>query len=201
MDLTLDNPDLSGLNPVGNAGVLQGSTTHLLPGWNVTLNGSPLSQMYYSPLGVGNGGPYVTLTQNASSLSPADIGPYSLRLTTYVPPPPFGGAGVDIRMSQIGEIPANATGIKLFSSAGPVAVLIDGIPIAQINNDAYPTLDVSAYAGKTVNLEFRFPQSASFGFDIRGFTTTVPEPSAWALFGFGAGIIGWGRGGVRNSRK
>jgi hypothetical protein len=190
-DLTLDNPNLTGLMPFGNAGAYQGPVSQLLPGWNVTLNGSPLSIMYYAPLGVGYGGPYAILTENASSVDPADLGPFSLRLTTFVPPPPFGGAGVDVRMAQTGQIPANATGLKLYSNAN-VDVFVDGKRIGGIDpqQNGFPTLNISAYSGRIVDLEFRFPLQGDFNFDIRGFTT-APEPSTWAFFALGTSALCW----------
>jgi hypothetical protein len=164
---------------------MRGSTSQLLPGWTLIKDGIPLTQIYYAPLGVGAVYP-VTLNQNASSTDPIDIGPYSLSIFT-------GGLNpsTDIRLSQVGSIPSSAIGLKLFANASAVSVLINGRQIGKIDavNNAFPTLDVSAFAGQTVNLEFRFPEDALFSFDIRGFTST-PEPAAWALFALGAGVIG-----------
>jgi hypothetical protein len=75
IDLTLDNPDLSGLTPEGPTGIMQGPTSHILPGWTLTADGTHFTQMSYAPLGVGYNGLYATLTQNASSVDPVDIGP------------------------------------------------------------------------------------------------------------------------------
>jgi hypothetical protein len=50
-------------------------------------------------------------------------------------------------------------------------------------------VDVSAYAGQEVKLEFVFPSGPLhyFSFDIHGF---VPEPSVWAMLGLG-GLAVW----------
>jgi hypothetical protein len=188
-DLTLDNPNLSGLSPVGTSGLEQGATSHLLPGWTLTQDGVPMTQMYFAPLGVETY-PYVTLRQNASSLDPLGLGPYSLVLWTYKSPD-GGVQGTDIRMSQTGQIPANAAGLQIAANAD-VQVYLNGsyVGAVDIEKNAVPIFDVSQYSGRTVDLEVRFPQTASLTFDVLGFRT-VPEPSTWALFGLGAGFIGW----------
>jgi hypothetical protein len=94
-------------------------------------------------------------------------------------------------MSQIGQIPADAAGLQIGANAG-VQLYINGsyLGAVDIERNAIPIFDVSQYAGKTVNLEFRFPINAMFTFDVLGFRS-VPEPSTSALVGLGAGIIGW----------
>jgi hypothetical protein len=190
-DLTLDNPDLSGLTPVGTLGMDQGPASNILPGWIFTQDGYPVTQVYYARIGVGAFPYSIILTQNASSVDPVDFGPFSLHLSTSVPPPPFGGPGLDIRMSQTGQVPENATGLQLAANAR-VQCYIDGSlqGVADPGQNGIPVFNVTQYAGKVVNLEFRFPQNASLQFDILGFQP-VPEPSSWALFGIGAGAVGW----------
>jgi hypothetical protein len=94
-------------------------------------------------------------------------------------------------MSQIGEIPATATGLRVFGTA-TVDVFINGQRVGgvDVHQNTFPIIDVSNWSGRTVNLEFRFQPDAFLGFDVGGFTS-APEPSTWALFGLGAGVIGW----------
>jgi hypothetical protein len=102
---------------------------------------------------------------------------------------------VDLRFQQTGRIPADAVGLGYFAN-GPMEMLINGSLLHTVDTtlSTTPIVDVSAYAGQVVNLEFHVFQrpfsGALFEFDINGFTQ-VPEPSTWALFGVGTVTLAW----------
>ena len=89
----------------------------------------------------------------------------------------------------------DAVGLGYFAN-GPMEMLINGKLLHTVDTtlSTMPIVDVSAYAGQVVNLEFHVFQKpflgAQFQFDINGFTQ-VPEPSTWALFGVGAVTLAW----------
>ena len=179
INLTFDEPDLTGsLTPIFPGGPLQGNSSEILRGWSLTVNGQPQPQMEYAPPGTG-GGNQAYLVHN-STVGPE--GPYALTLISFFPGPS------DIRVQQIGTIPADAAGLWI-GSAGRVEMFVNGTQVPDPQAGASSRIvDISAFSGQTVDLGFRVVPGFSARFDIFGFVQ-VPEPSTWALFGVGAAAI------------
>jgi len=98
-------------------------------------------------------------------------------------------------LSQSGTIPINAAQLLFYNSSSPAIILqINGQSIPYANNifTGIVNVDISTFAGQQVDLSFTFPKGAPLLFDIAGFTT-VPEPSTYALFGFGAAMLWYHR--------
>jgi len=190
INLGFNEPDLSNLPPPEpNGPALLGATADLLRGWTVTKDGVPLTQMSYRFPGAFSNDNYVTL-RDVSPDTPPELGfgAYTLTLRTFRDPV-SNEFGSDFRLRQTGEIPADAVGLRYFTTRSETQVLINGQFHSFAGDTAYPTLDISPYAGQTVTLEFRFPQRAGIGFDILGWTL-VPEPSTWALLLAGGAVLG-----------
>ena len=187
LNLTFDAPDLSGtLSPTFPQGPFQGSTPQILPGWNVSYGDKSLSSIYYAPLGRQVAGP-VTLFENTAADSQSPLGRFSLVIDRV------GSTDVrkETRISQRGTIPADAAGLWIFA-AGTFQMSVNGerIDDPRLGRYADPVIDVSRWAGQTVDLEFRLEPSQSGRLDVLGFTN-VPEPSTWALLGLGAAALVW----------
>jgi hypothetical protein len=188
VNLNFDFPDLSGslrpYEPSNPRTPFIGETSRLLRGWTLQGNGISISEIAYQP-----------------------AAGYRLEPITFFSP--WGGAAtnyrllilssypnqVDLRFQQTGRIPVDAVGLGYFAN-GPIEMLINGKLLHTVDTtlSTMPIVDVSAYAGQVVNLEFHVFQKpflgAQFQFDINGFTQ-VPEPSTWALFGVGAVTLAW----------
>jgi len=98
---------------------------------------------------------------------------------------------------QIGLVPDGASELSFFvtqpgltsGQKWPMELYINGLLLSYSGPFNYRTVDVSAFAGQEVKLEFVFPGGLfhSYLLDINGF---VPEPVTWALLGVG-GVVLW----------
>ena len=187
VNLTFDEPDLSGpFTPVHQGGPQIGKTSQLLKGWAPLLNGAPPDTMTYSPAGTSSTG-HLTLYEYLAGPVGQQVSQYSL---LYSSSPP---SQATFSIKQTGTIPVDAASLGLFANH-LLEVRINDNAVYTVDPEitAYPWIDVSRFAGRTVDLEFRviqFPfQSVGMSFDILGFKP-VPEPSTWALFGIGASVV------------
>ena len=193
LNLRFDLPDLSGpLTTTYPGGPLEGNTAQILQGWSIQYGGEPLNSIYYAPLGLQVVSP-VTLFENSTANQQSPLGRYSLIIdgTRYIlgtPPIPIP---TETRISQRGSIPADAAGLWIFA-AGTFQMSVNGerIDDPRLGTYADPVIDVSRWAGQTVDLEFRLEPGNSGRLDVLGFTS-VPEPSTWALLGLGAATLLW----------
>ena len=91
----------------------------------------------------------------------------------------------------MGDIPAKPSELQLIAPfATFLAVSINDTFLGKTRDSVNPNLwsvDVSGYAGQTVELAFRARNGWGI-FDVLGFKT-IPEPSSLALFGLGAAVL------------
>ena len=188
VNLNFDSPDMSGslrpYDPLYPRTPFIGETSCLLRGWTLLGNGVPLNEVYYSPGSRKTLDPVTMIPIGDGENANNRFVIHSLPLRQ-----------VDLRFQQTGRIPADAVGLGYFAN-GPMEMLINGSLLHTVDTtlSTTPIVDVSAYAGQVVNLEFHVFQrpfsGALFEFDINGFTQ-VPEPSTWALFGVGTVTLAW----------
>lgn len=192
VNLSFDQPDLSGpLTPIYPellGGPFRGNTSDLLAGWTVLVNQTPQATMTYSPPPPSFDG-HVTLWEYSAAPARPEMGRFGLFLESSPP------NQVALALKQTGTIPVDATTLGLFANHYlEVRVNDQAIYTVDPNVTFYPYVDVSRFAGQTVDLEFRVIQGpfegVGFGFDILGFQT-VPEPSTYALLGVGLAALGW----------
>ena len=186
--LTFDEPDLSGsMTPIFPGGPLQGDTSRILRGWTVRADNQPQATVTYSPYPIGSEGGLAALKANSPDLAQTVFGANTLFLRSDHTSP---GGGPVIRVQQTGTVPADAAGLWIFATGGSPRMFINGEPVndPRIGALADPVVDVSRYAGQSIDLEFLIPKGGSTRLDIFGFTP-VPEPSTWALFGVGAAAL------------
>ena len=193
LNLRFDLPDLSGpLTTTYPEGPLEGNAAQILQGWSIQYGGE-LKAIYFAPLG-HQWGDTITLFENSIENQQSPLGRYSLVIegTRYIPgtTPPIP-IPTETRISQRGTIPADAVGLWIFA-AGTFQMSVNGerIDDPRLGTYADPVIDVSRWAGQTVEFEFRLEPGNSGRLDVLGFTS-VPEPSTWALLGLGAAALLW----------
>jgi hypothetical protein len=185
INLTFDDPDLSGpLTEAYPGGPLLGKTSQLLRGWNLLADDQSVGIASYSPFGFPGGDGIASLVGN----SPAEAQTVFGANTLYLASPGFTSTdGPVIRLRQTGTVPAEAQGLWIFGT-GRLQMLINGERVNNIGNVADPVVDISRYAGQTIDLEFVVSRRDSMRFDILGFKP-IPEPSTWTLGGIGAAAV------------
>jgi hypothetical protein len=155
-----------------------GPITDLLPGWSLFHDGTPLTSLILNSFPFGAGEYATLLARGDPPATGFEIeGPYALRLN--------GG----YRLLQEGDVPEGAQliGYSFFSSYVPMSVNGEALPTIDpfyvvSGQRATNYLDISKYAGQTVQLEFGVGTFDSIFF-------VVPEPSTYALFGVGGFVF------------
>ncbi len=185
INLGFDEPDLSGrLVPLAAGGPYLGLTAQILPGWKVTADGKAVTEGTYSKANQGSGVTALTLREG----EPGSQWGYYLVLAAndYND----GKPGPDIWLSQTGIVPKDAVGLWVFGDP-PIEAFMDGVKIGFIDPNLGRTVwNVEAFQGKTVNLQIHSGSGHINRIDIMGFTT-IPEPSEYAMFGLGLGLLAW----------
>ena len=165
-----------------------GPITDLLPGWTIIHNGTPLTSLLINGFSSGVGEYATLLTPGATPAIGFEIeGPYALRL-----------AG-NYTLLQEGDVPEGAQLIGYSFFGSYISMRVSGESLPTIDpfyfvSEQRPTnyLDISKFAGQTVQLEFGVGTFDSIFF-------VVPEPSTYALFGAGGFVfsISWIRRRLR----
>jgi hypothetical protein len=170
------------------------ATTNALPGWDVSIGSSQVSQITYNDPSVGS--TWVSLyAANGQNIN----GSYSVLLQG-------GLTASSASISQTALTPVAAESI-LFKAqySGPpglgiLLVSLDGqnIPFFSISNGPNYTLyggDVSSFAGQKAKLTFAAPKLSRDNDwnidDIQFSNQTIPEPGVFALSTLGALLLGW----------
>jgi hypothetical protein len=93
-------------------------------------------------------------------------------------------------LSQTGVIPTDAWKLSSYVNRSPFATPAEAYIDDHLLGGLGGLLDVSAFAGREVKLEFVFPGGPShyYGFDLYGFTP-IREPRTWLLLGMGGGML------------
>ena len=134
-----------------------------------------------------------------------------------------GGVYQPYTLKQTGDVPADAQSLRFLYHGNDLRVFLGGeerslhaLPDVQSGDPEVPvfhyfSVDVSPYAGQTVELRLEFrsqgyddccglprlpdqPDAQSHVIDDLSFSPlpAVPEPSTWALLGLGAAALAWG---------
>jgi hypothetical protein len=175
------------------------STSAALPGWNVYLNGSPSSTIYYDNIALDQWD--VSIHDSKTFYSTPIAGLFSVLLQG-------GRNGLNqtgsADIAQLGSIDTTSHSIlfsaKLVSSVpsvpGPILnVSFKGQPLpifALAASQTFTTYgaDVSAFSGQTGELRFSSPYGSwAYLDDIRFSSQVIPEPSTFALLAAGTVIL------------
>ncbi len=169
------------------------ATSVAIPGWAAYLGGSVASIIPND--GVSTGGDMVSL-QDANALNYGAIqGNFSVLLQGS-----SLAAATTASVGQTGTIPNTAQSLTFFASlGGTVLVSFNGqnLPFSVIGSGANYTIygaNISNYAGQTGQLLFTAPvQNAALLDNIQFSSSSVPEPSEFALAALGALLLGFRR--------
>jgi hypothetical protein len=190
VNLTFDEPDLSGsltpIYPEFPSGPLSGNTSQILRGWTIRADTQPHFGMTYSPFGSPTGEGLARLVGNSPELAQTPFGANTLFLRSDHTLP---GGGPVIRVQQTGTVPADAAGLWIFGG-GSLQMFINGQRVTdpKIGTLSDPVVDMSSFAGQTIDLEFLIVKGGSTRLDVFGWVA-VPEPQTWALLGVGAAAV------------
>jgi hypothetical protein len=185
INLGFNEPDLNGkLVSLGVRGPYLGLTAQLLAGWKLTADGQIVTEATYSPINSGSGNGILELNEARPNYS---WGNYLILASVDSNE---GKPGPDLWLSQTGTVPKDAVGLWVFGDP-PIEGFMDGVKIGFIDPNLGRTVwNVEAFQGKTVNLQIHSGSGHINRFDIMGFTT-IPEPSEYAMFGLGLGLLSW----------
>jgi len=194
VNLDFENPILP-LSPVFNTI----SAANGIPGWTAYLDGNPDGIIGYNTISLA--GSYVSL-EDVNNISPLPIqGNYSVYVQGPEP-----GLETSAAIGQTGTIPNTAQSLTFLASLfGTLQVTFNGqnVPFSAIGSGANYTIygaNIASYAGQTGQLLFTSPVSSSAQFrnsalldNIQFSSSSVPEPSEFALTALGALLLGFRR--------
>lgn len=176
------------------------------PGWTVLFGGVPQSRVLYNDITLGAGSVLLFSTfPPRPGFSQPLAGNYMAGLQGEM-----GSSGKPAALEQTGTIPAGSQTMTFIGGVSQsLSVSLNGslAPIVDLGHTStgqFPGYDtygvnVSAWAGQTVQLEFASGDPPASGGVLDNITFSpialIPEPSTYALFGFGAAALLWFRRG------
>jgi hypothetical protein len=201
-------------NTNGVAAGTFGPASQLLPGWRLFDQLGEKSPIGYNANAFGGNQVVLYDRSYLDFGAPVPGDGYALGL--------WPGPGLEVtegnspyHLSQIGEVPSDAQTIHFVNFGSSFDLHINGQDVPLIYDyppDYLPPLfnrgipvpavgDISAFAGRTVELEFITsltpvrPGDQLYGIDSISFSQElIPEPGTWALIGFGsAALLFWAR--------
>lgn len=194
VNLDFNEPDLS---HVAFDPFLESATapvSEVVRGWTVSYQAG--GAILPARISVDGGAPPLGIVTSVGEEEINRFGAYRLVFSAFAQGGPAGNVSGQrplTLVSQRGMVPAGATSLDFLSSnaSSEIEVRIDGVQqaLGGLPNVGMQ-VDVRAFAGKEVLLEFAIPEKFSAILDVRGFTV-VPEPSTWALFSVGAFALWW----------
>ena len=198
VNLDFESADLSAYG----AGPAQVPIADAIPGWTGYLGNNLQTSVLYNSLDIGSANLAILGTNNSLGIGTIPGNSYTVVLQAGA----SGQDGVSAAIAQTALIPATAKSI-LFTANNPnfgwqVSIAGQNIPVSQVstvgNYYAVWAGDISAYAGQKDELRF----TALFGagpsvnlyLDSISFSSSsVPEPSEFALTALGALLLGFRR--------
>ncbi len=163
--------------------------SQVLPGWTLFRDHTAVTDSLIGvdafPLGPG----FIALVSSQNFPGRAE-GLFSMALSNNQNP--LTGAESPNGIGQIGEVPLGSKSLRFLNYFDVVP------PVVEINGSVQPVyfdpeipmrsaVDVSSFAGQTVDLRFYSRSRASTIIDTIAFSTlSVPEPSTWTLTIFGS---------------
>jgi hypothetical protein len=152
------------------------------------------------------GGVYTTLFINGCMCDVNQAALYDFTYASGLPRPEGyfalwlapGGPDTPYVLRQRGDVPEDARSLWFLSYGYPIEVRVDGALLAVYSDGPRARADVSAWAGRTVDLSFTAPFAPPWEPPSRWYSTldsirfssqVVPEPSALVLLGAGAGLV------------
>ncbi len=184
-NLNFESPNLP-LNPVN----FQVPITNATPGWRGYIGGGQVNEILLNTINIDAAG--ISLHSSASPLQPLQ-GNYSVFLQGSSSFAPTASA----TLAQTGQVPLNAASLRLFlapDSSLQVTFGGQAVQLFQISATANYNIvagDMTMFAGITDELRFTAtPNTVAFFDNIFFSSQTIPEPSAFALFGLGALLFG-----------
>ncbi|MGE3311644.1 MAG: hypothetical protein AB7O66_16885 [Limisphaerales bacterium] len=176
------------------------STENLIPGWTLSLGG--LERPWMLVGGTSNPGvPTAVLMDRMAGASQFIQGRYSIYLATGYDRPSEPRQYVHYSLTQTGDLPVSAQSLRFQERYGfeIFDVQINGLSLDVVRESpsgAWYAVDVSAFSGQTISLEFRTAGGENFGstsflLDTIEFSPTpvIPEPSAIGMVACGLGVL------------
>ena len=167
-----------------------GATEDLLPGWTLTLGGTPVTAMTFNDVSESTGYAFVMHGVDGQLFQPDGL--YGLGLV----PPRSGNA--TFALSQSGLIPLGAVYLTYRFQGRRLDLTINDEPVGAVGTPAASGYeittayyDVSAFVGQEVNLTLSTPipgliEPSNVNLDSIAF---IPEPRISCLLGIGAVVL------------
>lgn len=160
-----------------------------LPGWTGYINGEPQVAIYPNFVPLGTPIPFISVL-TPPSLGNVLQGSFTLAYGTSFNVP------VAVAVAQTGLVPADSQSLRLLAGLFPPEVFMDGnyLPLVALESRPLQTtlygIDISAFAGRTVELRFQVKTTIDYLDDIRFSDQPIPEPGLFGLLAVGALLLG-----------